>query len=81
MSMKKYKMTVDPKTIGDMELEWLSDKEREARWNKVRKIIKENEQPYEITIEVEYNPILDREKEINATTSYNMFIWDTTEDN
>jgi len=36
MSIKKYKMTVDPKTIGDMELEWLSDKEREARWNKVR---------------------------------------------
>jgi len=30
---------------------------------------------------VEYNPILDREKEINVTTSYNMVIWDTTEDN
>lgn len=76
--MGKFKITVDPKTIGDMELEYLSEKEKEIRWEKVREAIKNNEQPYEIVVEIEDDPFLDNMVKSKALISYSMVVMDYT---
>lgn len=71
----KYKIKVNPLTVGDFEMEWLSPEEQKIRWNKVKDNIKNNVQPYMLDLEVESCPILDISSQI-PTTSYKMIIID-----
>ena len=82
----KYKLKIDPKKVGDCEMEYLSPEEQEKRWAQVKEAIKNDEQPYETEIEVEDNPVLDSNRHIagcdpydKSTTSYSFVVWDTKE--
>lgn len=83
MKFKKYKIKVDPKTIGDMELEYLTPEEREKRWERVREAIKNDEQPYEVEVEIEESSFLDSDKSTsnkNSCVSHKIVIWDTSKE-
>ena len=82
----KYKLKINPKAIGDCEMEYLSPEEQKVRWEQVRKAIKNNEEPYELELEVEDSPLLGDNRYIagcdpydKSTTSYSFVIWDTKE--
>ena len=72
--------------IGDMEMEWLTPKEQEDRWEEYRKYVEQTKKDgrygkdYQTKISIAFDPILDQEiKSENPLVTFSTVLWDVND--
>lgn len=75
----KHQIKTNPQSIGDLELEWLTPVEVESYWSQIKKVVKNNEQPFVLHVDIEHYYLLDQTMRfICPLESSEMLILDTT---